>query len=67
MMNIEEKYEVPPYQAAQYVKRAQSIVSKAVNDSTSFLQPYTETKIVLEIALAIAIKNCELFKEAPKL
>lgn len=62
-LDIERKYKVPPYKAAEYTKRAQKLISQAMKDSSTFLKPYTEAKIILEIALAMANKTIELFEE----
>lgn len=47
----------------EYTKTAQKIISTAMKDSTTFLKPYTEAKIILEISLAIVNKSVELFEE----
>lgn len=62
-MNVEEKYQVPPYKATEYTKRAQWIVSKLINDGSSFLKPYTEAKIILEMAQASVETMLKLFEE----
>lgn len=60
--DIATKYKIPPYKMVEYTKTAQKLISTAMKDSTVFLKPYTEAKIVLEIALAIVDKSVELFE-----
>lgn len=66
-MSITEKYRIPPYLGAEYMRKAQKIVTDLINKGSSFINPYTEASIILEIALSMMDKSLELFEEGKDL
>ena len=47
---IEKKYNIAPYKAAEMIKKATKIVDNLLTGSTSFTRPYQEAKEIIEIA-----------------
>lgn len=60
---IERKYSIPPYKAADMIKRAEKIVNNLLVNSTSFTRPYQEAKAIIEIAQMLLDKVIAMQEE----